>query len=1227
MRILSVRFKNLNSLAGEWEVDFTHPAYTSDGIFAITGPTGAGKTTIMDAVCLALYGSTPRLDKVTKGGNEIMSRQTGECSAEVIFETGKGRYRCRWYQRRARKKPDGELQQSQHEISDADSGAILESKITRVGDFIEEVTGMDFGRFTQSMLLAQGDFAAFLKAPPNERSDILEQITGTEIYSQISMRVHERRAAEQDKLDLLQAELKGIRILGKTEEQELHDRLMEKQGLEAGLTRKLKETLGALAWVEGIAALEKELGELEKKKEAFEERRQGFAPEAMKLEKARKALGLEGDYRFVTVLRDVLVKETRELQDILAALPEREKLSTAALAARSTAEGLLREARERQASEGEIIKKVRDLDVRLNEQGKQLAEKNKAITGIEDQEKTTRGNVESNEQAMKKVYSALEELREYQTMHAVDALLVARFGVIEQEFEWLDTAKGKYEKTMEKLSQAAKKKESALATVAGKEADHDKALLEFEKKQTMLRDLSDEITTLLQGRDIGQMREDLDVAKERERLLVQAGETVTRMDQASTALGDLKTNLGQMVDQQATILSEIQSLSAQKILQEKEIAALETQVLLLSRIRDLEEERKRLVDGQACPLCGATEHPYATGNLPALDEAELDLQERKNLFKELTQRLTDLGTKEVKTATDIQHTEKEIAEKKTALDLDEEHCVDILSKLNLEALPVERSERIRVERYTVQVKIVEKARIVSSVEEKAKQEKSAQADLEEARETVDNTGKGLLDAQHTLEIAVLDQERLKEECAGLVTELEKNRATVLEDIRPLGISEIPADGFNDLLKELTRRKTSWQEKEAEKTALEKKAGDIKAGLETHWVLLGKLEDDLALRRKNRDSLKEEHEALLASRLQLFGNKKADEEEKRIVAAVDQANAKLEKAREDCDVVEKEINVLKEKIDSLSERISRRTEELIQMEQQVRRRIQSAGFIDEADYLACRLSEDERELLAAKEQSLLKEKFELDARLKDKTDALINERQKELTDISAEELASKVEAVNAELKQQGLDIGGLRQVLADNEQQRSNQQERLKAIDLQKKEWFRWDDLHDLIGSADGKKFRNYAQGLTFEMMTSHANRRLREMTDRYLLIRDEKNTLELNVIDNYQAGEIRSTKNLSGGESFIVSLSLALGLSQMASRNVRVDSLFLDEGFGTLDEDSLETALETLAGLRQDGKLIGVISHVAALKERIGTQIQVIPQSGGRSTLIGPGCRKIESRL
>ena len=194
MRILGVRFKNLNSLTGEWHVDFTHPDYSSDGIFAITGPTGAGKTTIMDAVCLGLYGRTPRLDKVTKSSNEIMSRQTGECFAEVTFETQKGRYRCHWSQHRARKKPDGELQQAKHEDSRCRirAGAGIKDN---PGRWIhrEKATGMNFERFTRSMLLAQGGFAAFLQAPPNERAPILEQITGTEIYSQISMKVHQRR--------------------------------------------------------------------------------------------------------------------------------------------------------------------------------------------------------------------------------------------------------------------------------------------------------------------------------------------------------------------------------------------------------------------------------------------------------------------------------------------------------------------------------------------------------------------------------------------------------------------------------------------------------------------------------------------------------------------------------------------------------------------------------------------------------------------------------------------------------------------------------------------------------------------------------------------------------------------------------------------------------------------------------------------------------------------------
>ena len=1223
MRILGVRFKNLNSLVGEWQVDFTHPAYASDGIFAITGPTGAGKTTVMDAVCLALYGSTPRLDKVTKSNNEIMSRQTGECFAEVTFETGKGRYRCHWSQHRARKRPDGELQQARHEIADADSDKVLESKINQVGEFIEKVTGMNFERFTRSMLLAQGGFAVFLQAPPNERAPILEQITGTEIYSRISMKVHERRAEESERLELLQAELKGIQVLSEDEERDLQTGLTEKQKHETEIAGKMKEMGKALTWIEGMIALEKELGELVKKQQDFEQRRLAFAPESKKLEKSRKALGLEGDYRGVTALRELQNSEIRELQGAVAMLPEREKAGAEALAVRQTTETLLNEARTRQMSEGDVIKKVRDLDTRLGEQKKQLAEKDKAIGEIEKQGKGYRSHVESGEGELKKAHAALEAIREYRTKHTGDAALMTNLSAIERGFALLRDIEAKRVKALEELSMVAGKKESSLAERTKRDAAHEKFRLEFEKNQNDLKGLTDEMTAILRGRDIGRWRSEADALKDRERFSIQAGETIKRIDITDKTLDGLKTRLETLNAGRVRILDEIKSCTDQKTLLEKGIVTLETQVSLLSRIRDLEEERKRLEDGKPCPLCGATEHPYAKGNVPVLNEAEAELHKTKNEFKKVSQHLSKLEADLVRNTAEIQHTEKELVEKRAALETDEKQCADALLSLKIEVSRSERAGKIREEIAGVQAKIAETTGIVALAEEKGRQEKLAQTTLEKARKTFDNAGKALQEARHNLEKAVLDHERLTKDCTALAEETEKARAAAFADVEPFGISRIPLESLDALLKDLTGRKDAWLVKEAEKTNREKQSDELKAAIEKHQALLGSLEKDLASRRKECDGLKGEYESLGGSRRELFGEKNADQEEKRLVEEVDKAGKALEKAREDYGQVEKEISALKEKIASWQVKTDRRAKELAEAEKRWRERIKGAGFADEADYLSSRLGEEEREWLAEKEQALLKEKTELDARRKDRLEALAGEREKNLTDQSVETLKENIRSGDADLKELRLDIGGIVKSLSDNERQKKNQEERLKNIEAQKKECVRWDELHQLIGSADGKKFRNFAQGLTFEMMTAHANRQLRKMTDRYLLIRDATQPLELNVIDNYQAGEIRSTKNLSGGESFIVSLALALGLSQMASRNVRVDSLFLDEGFGTLDEDALETALETLAGLRQDGKLIGVISHVAALKERIGAQIQVIPEAGGRSILSGPGCRRI----
>ncbi len=1223
MKILRVRFKNLNSLAGEWEVDFTHPAYQSDGIFALTGPTGSGKTTIMDAICLGLYGRTPRLERVTKNSNEIMSRQTGECFAEVTFETRKGRYQSYWSQHRARRRADGELQPAKHEIADAESGAVLESKINETYAFIENATGMDFGRFTRSMLLAQGGFDVFLQAPPNERAPILEQITGTGIYSLISMEVHKRRTEEDQKLEALRAGLEGIRVLSGEEEKDLRNVLEENQAREGILDERLKELNRALAWLDGIRSLEKELAGLDGQKNDLDRRRHEFEPDAERLVKARKALVLEAEHAAVSGLRALQVRETKELEDAAAALPEREKTLGSALEARQAAETLLKEVRRRQEEEAEVIRNVRDLDTRLSEQKKRLEEKQKEIVESETEAGSYRSRIAAMTEERKDADAALKIVEEYRTAHAADASLPADLNAIEKGFASLSAGVRRHQKGMEDLSGALTKRESALGDIGKAEAGHEKIRLATEKKQEELRTLTGKITAVLADRDISLWRDEMDGLKERERNLMRMKETIERMSGFREDADALGKRLDALRDDHARLSAEIKAAGERKALQEHEITALETQVALLSRIRDLEEERTRLEDGKPCPLCGATDHPYARGNVPALNEAEAALKKAKQIGRKTSRSLGDLEAALARMNADLEHAGKDLAEKREALDTDEKRCAQDLLSLGMEVPPEERFEKVSDGIAATQANLSRIFKIVSTAEELGKQEKAERTELEKTRGKFENTAKALQEARHQLEMATREVERLTGEVKGQEDEVQGMRISVLKEVEPYGIGETRLDDLDAALEDLTGRRDSWIAKEKQKKDLEKRVGKCKAEIEKQGELLKLQEKALEERRTNDHALKAQHVALEKTRRDLFGEKNADREEKLLLEAVDRAVRAFDKSREDHGKAEREVGSLKEKTASLQEKTGNRSSELAEAERGLAERIKTAGFSGEAEYLLSRLTEEERDILAGRENALLREKTEMEARWKDRRERLTAEQAKNLTDQSGEELKESVGTGNAELKQIRMDTGGILKTLKENDTFKEEQQNRLKIMKKQGKECARWAGLHALIGSADGKKFRNFAQGLTFEMMIAHANRQLGKMTDRYLLVRDTSVPLELNVIDNYQAGEIRSTKNLSGGESFLVSLALALGLSHMASRNVPVDSLFLDEGFGTLDEDALETALETLAGLRQDGKLIGVISHVTALKERIGTQISVIPETGGRSILSGPGCRRI----
>ena len=251
MKILRIRLKNLNSLKGEHCVDLTAEPLASAGLFAITGPTGAGKTTLLDAVTLALYGKAARYGSESNP-EHVMSRHCGECSAEVEFEVPAGVFRSVWERRRARGKADGALQQPKRYIYDT-AGTALTQQIREAEEKIEELLGLNYDRFLRSVLLAQGEFARFLKANANERAELLESLTGTEIYSRLGARAHEEANRRENDLRGKEAGMGQIQILPE------EDRMAMVQSIEQG--DREYQTLGK-EMEEGAGMLQK-IGHLE----------------------------------------------------------------------------------------------------------------------------------------------------------------------------------------------------------------------------------------------------------------------------------------------------------------------------------------------------------------------------------------------------------------------------------------------------------------------------------------------------------------------------------------------------------------------------------------------------------------------------------------------------------------------------------------------------------------------------------------------------------------------------------------------------------------------------------------------------------------------------------------------------------------------------------------------------------------------------------------------------
>ena len=1047
MRIEKVTFKNLNSLAGTWSIDFTNERYREDGIFAITGPTGAGKSTVLDAICLALYGQTPRLATISKSTNEIMTRQTGDCFAEVVFSTGKGRYRSHWSQRRARNKSEGALQPAKQELVNLNTNEMVNLK-KGIADKINELTGLDFKRFTRSMLLAQGDFAAFLKASSDDRAVILEKITGMEIYSEISEKVYRRMDEESKALKALESQLGGIEVLAddvRKEKESQREVLTQK---ETQLKRSQNVIQEALTWKKTVKGLEEAAQALAEKDKALQNEKEVFKPSAQKLQVALRAQKVDSSYEALKTIRETL-NQTTQLRDKAARdKPVSEEALKAAQAASDSSKTRW------DVDLEELKKEVGSLQESINQRQKELLDKERVLSGLKEETRL---------------------LEQYLKSHVGEKVLVSAYSGLEASSDHLKEIEDEI-KRLQKDNQKSKNREKELQAQLEKETQDLKALRSIAEH---LKNQQEKVTEELKG--------------------VLQGET------------------------EQSLVTQLDSLKEKRHYRQL--------------VQSLEEHRKGLKDGAPCPLCGATHHPYAEGNIPAVDEIQTQInavQKTLNEVIRLKNQLQELATK---------------------------------ATLQKEAITsAETNQRLVQER-------------LDGV-------------IEQRRETLN-----LIDEKK--EKFALDSNAFYESVSGFGLALPMSPTEVINELlakKTLWVKN--EEAFNEKQKDLERVVSEIREIKSLKAEKEK----TWQGKQSQFV-----QDEEKLNKEKR------------IRTELFGDKDPDQVEKSLNDTVTQTKSSYEQMRKAADEKAGQLRTLISAIETHDQQINEMQGHEVQALSLFEASLKKFGFDDQEHYFQSHLESSELESLQDKSQSLTERINRLQGEMEQNNQTLAQEKAKNLTDKTIEELEAEQKANEIEQTSVRETLGNIIYELRGDDEAREKSKDYLKTIAAKQLIVDQWSALSELIGSADGRKFRNYAQGITFDIMIAYANQSLMKMNDRYLLRRKDKDGLELEVQDNYQAGVIRSTKNLSGGESFIVSLALALGLSKMASQNVQLESLFLDEGFGTLDEDALENALKTLSGLHQQGKLIGVISHVQELKDRIGTQIIVTPRALGRSVLSGPG--------
>ena len=1210
MKILAIRLKNLASLAGPFEIDFTAEPLASAGLFAITGPTGAGKSTLLDALCLALFGAVPRLNntgrdaKVPDADGEIatgdprtlLRRGTGEGYAEVDFVGVDGRrYRARWEANRAREKAGGKLQASRQSLRDIDQDQLLASQKGEYKAQLETALGLNFEQFTRAVLLAQSEFSAFLKADDNDRSELLEKLTDTALYTRLGRRAFDKTKEAREAHKLLQDQATGVTPLTPEARAELDERFSAAQQQLKVQQAQLKQLEQQHSWLKDLRQLQDAQQAAAEQLHSAQQQWESLAGERLKLTRLEQLAPQRHQFARKTELDAQLTPLAAQIAAHTQQHGELGEKQTQLEQTLESAKIALSDAQQRHSESAPLLR--------------QAFEEQSTLARLAKDTALSADARQSAELACTQGQSAIQALQ------AKQAEVAERLQKIGTELEQsaplapLSDAWNAYRDRLQQLmliGNRLNKGQAELATLE-QNAAHSAEALATQKQQleVLFKEAGAEPDAVAEQIGIlGNLLQD-------NRKQLRAIEDLTRLWASQQELEKRGTELQQrLLDAQ----QERERLTQDGVKSKAELTVAEqtlnvTRELLerqrLARSASVEELRAQLQDDQPCPVCGSHEHPYhqpeaLLQSLGRHDESEQ--ASAQQAVDQLKEKLTELRAE----VGGVIARQKELLQQQEQLNAQLQALAP-----SLEAHPLapqllsqdadKRDAWLTRQNDQLNQSITQDEQRQSALLTLQQDAARLTQQLRNAETAHQQAAQHLSNQQRELSS---DRQRLDEELTAFASLLP------IDTLEALRVE--PAATFMQLDRQIAERLAQVEQQKEELAEQQQRQQTLEKEQDRQLSRVQQLQSA----EQQFGVLTTQQQASQEKLAQLLGeHSSAEHWQQQLEQAVEQArNAETGMAAELQNVRTQRVQISAE-LKAQQERWQALQSEDDELTQKI------------ADWRARHPELDDgglEDLLRVDDTQLseLRQRLQHNEKAIEQAKVLLQERDQRLADhqaqhngnLDAEQLVSALADLQNQFNLSEQQCAELRAEQAEDQRRQNANQALAQQIADAYAEYQRWARLNTLIGSATGDTFRKIAQAYNLDLLVHHANVQLRQLVKRYRLKRGGS-MLGLLVMDTEMGDELRSVHSLSGGETFLVSLALALGLASMASSTLKIESLFIDEGFGSLDPESLQLAMDALDGLQAQGRKVAVISHVQEMHERIPVQIQVQRQGNGLSTL------------